>query len=463
MPHISIRRLESHATATGSERAVLGYPRDGMSVEWEFDGRDLTLRNDRYGIYPAFYVNKGRHFAVSSSLSTLFDEGASPALDDRAMAFFVRLGYFLGEDTPFQDIRALPPGARIAWDGQSTTVTGQRPQVKQESIDRDSAIDGYIELFRRAMARRPPGVAEFGLPLSGGRDSRHIFLELCRTKHVPRFCVSGRKVGGREEDVTVAKLVAAATNVPHREVAPSADPFGDDLRKNRLTGFCADEHGWFVPVADYLTANTRVVYDGLAGDVLSAGNFLTSKLFKLYAAGNYGEFAETLMSPERELFIERALAPEFRRRWNRELARDRLLEELPKHAEAANPFGSYRFWNRTRRETALSPYVLLGGIETVYLPYLDPELFDFLTSLPVSVMIDGNFHTDTIARAYPEYAHLRYEDKTLPEQFGTVLQAFRDRLRALCGGFRVGVVASPVLPGPARREGRAGWPAPAAL
>lgn len=44
----------------------------------------------------------------------------------------------------------------------------------------------------------------------------------------------------------------------------------------------------------------------------------------------------------------------------------------------------------------------------VYEPFVDHDLFDFLTTLSSSMLIDHHFHDDTIARAYPQFAHAPY-------------------------------------------------------
>jgi len=73
--------------------------------------------------------------------------------------------------------------------------------------------------------------------------------------------------------------------------------------------------------------------------------------------------------------------------------------------------GSFFFWNRTRREIALASYRILNGGTEVLSPYLDHDLFDFLASLPASLMLDRQFHSETIRRAYPEYADIPFEDR----------------------------------------------------
>jgi hypothetical protein len=92
----------------------------------------------------------------------------------------------------------------------------------------------------------------------------------------------------------------------------------------------------------------------------------------------------------------------------------RLESEIKRHLDAPNPIGSFFFWNRTRREIALAPYGLLGSLPTVFAPYLDHDLYDYLTALPARFLLDHPFHTDTISKAYPEYRHIPFESTSSP-------------------------------------------------
>ena len=53
---------------------------------------------------------------------------------------------------------------------------------------------------------------------------------------------------------------------------------------------------------------------------------------------------------------------------------------------------------------------LLHKVPTVYYPFLDHVLYDFLTSIPPSMLADGTFHTDTLLRAFPEVAHIPFAE-----------------------------------------------------
>ena len=46
-------------------------------------------------------------------------------------------------------------------------------------------------------------------------------------------------------------------------------------------------------------------------------------------------------------------------------------------------------------------------------PYLDENVFDFLSTLPGEMLVDDRFHTDTIGFAFPKFAQIPQEDEAL--------------------------------------------------
>ena len=45
-----------------------------------------------------------------------------------AIAVYIKLGGFLGNDTPFRAIRALPPGGRLVAEGAELADSGTAPR-----------------------------------------------------------------------------------------------------------------------------------------------------------------------------------------------------------------------------------------------------------------------------------------------------------------------------------------------
>ena len=96
---------------------------EGVWATWHWDGRQLVLQNDRFGLFPVYYAELPDGFAVSTSALELLRAGASRQLDDAAIAVFLRLGNYIGDDTPFAAVRVLPPGTTLRWSDGKLSLT----------------------------------------------------------------------------------------------------------------------------------------------------------------------------------------------------------------------------------------------------------------------------------------------------------------------------------------------------
>src|SRR5215470_12772108 len=107
-------------------------------------------------MFAVFYFSMASEFCISPSLYKLLAEGAPSDLDWTALAVFLRIGFYIGEDTPFKAIRCLPPHAQLVWEDGQFHVVGGYHFVAPQKMSRASAIEGYVALFRAAMERRMP-------------------------------------------------------------------------------------------------------------------------------------------------------------------------------------------------------------------------------------------------------------------------------------------------------------------
>jgi asparagine synthase (glutamine-hydrolysing) len=382
---------------------------DGVFAAWNWDGQALTARNDRFGCQPIFCFVQPGEICLSSSVNKLIERGAPRDLDHAGLAVYMRLGFFLAEDTPFAAIRVLPPHATLRWTPtEGLSISAVKFQPAAQSMSRDAAISTYRELFAEAVRRRRPD-GPFGVTLSGGRDSRHILLELLAQGCRPDVAATIDQE--TSEDGPIAAALAKATGVPHLLVKPYRRSLTHEMRKNTETNFCADEHTWILALRDELRGRVATLYDGIAGDVLSAGLFLDAGSLDLFRRQKIVDLARRMIhGDESAPYMTRFLLPEVAARFGEDLAVHRLAAELARHVDAANPCGSFCFWNRTRREIALSPYALFADFRT-FAPFLDPDLVKFLSGLPAEHFLDRRFHDDTIARSYPQWANIPYSRK----------------------------------------------------
>ena len=351
---------------------------------------------------------------LSPSIGALLAAGAPTEFDDAAIAVALRCWMFLGADTPFKHIRAFPAGGKLTWTASAgTSVETKFIFGRRASMPRGVAIDEYIDRFRAAIARRPCDNAGV-VPLSGGRDSRHIFLELCASENPPAVALT---VGGwhqATEDGEIAKAIAARAQVKHVLLDLPDSRWNAQAECIPANHFCTLEHWWLENLLGYLRRydGNVSVYEGAAGDVLSTAVLKSEARHQLYDSGNFRDLADGILDPERR--VRQILSPGWYARFSREIAIDRLVRELQIHAVAPNPLASFFVYNRTRRVTALPPTTLLSPYATVWCPYLDSDLWDFLSSLPPETLASEKifaFHDDAIKRAYPKFADIPFSAK----------------------------------------------------
>lgn len=404
---------------------------DGIFAAWHWDGTRLVVENDRYGFYPLFWFRLADGgVGISPSLEKLVELGASTRFDIEALAVFFRLGHFLGDDTPFSAIKVVPPNALFVWENGHLECRGRYPAIAEAaSISKAEAVQRYIHLFAQAMSRRMPESGNFAVPISGGRDSRHILLELHRTGIAPAVCVSANDhPPDPNVDSEVAATLCVELGFRHLVIDQQLSLLGAELRKNRETHFCASAHGWYLALADFMNGRFDCAYDGIAGDVLSQSSFLDAHLNATFHTGDVGAITAELLARYGTSMsaagVKGLLRGGLRRAADPQIAHQRLAREVVKHLDAPNPIASFILWNRTRREIALAPYGLLNGVDRVYAPFLDHDLFDFMVTLPANMLMDRTFHDAAIARAYPAFAHIPYADnKRAPRTDDTDVRA----------------------------------------
>lgn len=229
------------------------------------------------------------------------------------------------------------------------------------------------------------------------------------------------------EDVLIAREICEHLNIPHKLIPQPLTYLKLEIEKNKITNFCSRDPSTFLPLSSFLqNEGYSVIFDGIAGDVLSASSTMNKDSLDLYRNKKFEELANKYLDNSEE-HLRKFLSKTAYKRFSRNLAFEILVDELKKHAEAPNPIGQFFFWNRTRREVSLHPYRVLAKSCHVLAPYLDSALYKFLSSVPAEYLLDRTFHQKAIEARYPEYAHLPYETRKAHPQ----KQSYRQNLLQL--------------------------------
>lgn len=389
----------------------------GDGAGWAWDGRELSAWGDRLGFVPLFWWWDGESVAVSPNIVRLLALGLTSGPDWGAMGVFFRFGAMLGEDTPWARIRALPPGGRLSWREGRLVVSGRAVEPPEPArCSRRQALDRYVAAFRRAVERRDPGAGPFAVGLSGGRDSRHLVVELARMGRPPSAAFTWGPYGRMAcDDVTTAARVAGALGLVQREAPRLASFAAYEAEKNVLTSFCAPDHVMYMGLLDFHRAyraetGAACTFDGIGGDVLSNGLFLTPARDAMARRGAWRDLAQDMLAQTSpgEGALRAVVGRDAYSAMPRDAAVERLAAEIARYAGAANPTTMFTFMTRTRRMIALAPHAMYAELPRVYTPFLDRGVVDLLLALPAEHFLAGAFHDEAIALANPEVGALPY-------------------------------------------------------
>ncbi len=391
----------------------------GIFAQWEWKDGELSACVDLLGFYNLFYYATNEEVIVSPSPIQLIAEGAPSELDEQALGVFFRIGFFIEEDTPFKKIKVLPPGGKLVWKAGVISVSGGMEIQPESRVSRREAVDGFIDLFRQSVRQSLESChGEIVLPLSGGRDSRHILFELKRAGIMPSRCITynGNTAKDPDAEVLAAMQVSQAVGVPHVILSDKQSRFRDQIITLLKTHLCSDEHFQHMPLQDYCRSVDCILLDGIGGDVLSRnGNFTNVALYDFSRKDQWKQMSRIVIQDFikvtgfrlEDLIGEQQTQASF----PQEQAVEYLQKTLEKFEGAADPWTSFLFWNRTRREIALNLTGMLANARCVLAPYLAHNLVSFLASLSFEVISNPRFHDEVIATAFPEYAHIPYHNE----------------------------------------------------
>jgi asparagine synthase (glutamine-hydrolysing) len=195
---------------------------------WDRSTRSLYLARDRLGIKPLYYAATSERVLFASELKALRAvPDWKPAIDDDAVAGFLRHAYIAQPRTIYREASKLPPGhiltlrhgraaaPKCFWDLRGIATAGQARN--DPAPDENEAIERLDALLRDSVRLRMIADVPLGAFLSGGIDSSTVvaLMQAQSTRPVKTFSIGFHATDYDEAEH--AKRVAAHLHTDHTE------------------------------------------------------------------------------------------------------------------------------------------------------------------------------------------------------------------------------------------------------
>src|SRR4051794_20678007 len=224
---------------------------------WDAPRRRLVLARDRFGIKPLYYRARGEELLFASELRSL----PRGAIDLDALEAFLAFNSIPAPLTIFREIRKLPPGHVLVWEGGDARVERYaRPGPLPERTDDDEAelVEELRARLRDSVRAHLVADVPVGVLLSGGVDSGVLAALAAQETSEP---VRTFSIGFEEasfDELDGARAVAQRYGTRHRELV---------LRPDAALLLPALAEAFDEPFADSSALPTYLVSELAAGDV----------------------------------------------------------------------------------------------------------------------------------------------------------------------------------------------------
>ncbi len=218
----------------------------------------IELLTDDFGSRPIWYVQTTDVFLASTSQRAIVCILGDFRLNERAVSWMLSAGHLGPEESWDDRLRRVPRGTRLALDRHSWVLTASHatslddvPTVPISETDRVAAMGMTIAQTCEALDL---SVADWRLPLSGGKDSRCLLIYLRRAGHGPKCITWGMEPSrlAQDSDAHIAPRVAEAMGVEHEYFVV-----------DRTSESQIDALGRYIAASEGLTDNVNAYLDGL--------------------------------------------------------------------------------------------------------------------------------------------------------------------------------------------------------
>jgi asparagine synthase (glutamine-hydrolysing) len=199
---------------------------------WDEQSRTLLLARDQLGVKPLYLHRTGSQLRFASEIKALLQDPAVPRrLDLRALDEHLTYRFTPAPRTLIAGVEKLEPATVLVW--REGTANKQRfwnpePAIRDD-MSLDDAAEGLRERLRSTVHRQMMSDRPIGVMLSGGVDSTAIVALMAeRSSRVKTFTV-GFEGGGDADETGLARENAEFFGTEHHELIVGHGDFAAEL------------------------------------------------------------------------------------------------------------------------------------------------------------------------------------------------------------------------------------------
>jgi asparagine synthase (glutamine-hydrolysing) len=383
---------------------------------WDGNARRLVLANDKLGNHLLFFgLREGRLVFASMLARVMAAAVLSSEVDVGGLADLLNYGHTLGERTLFKDVRILPPGSVLTYEGGQLRIQQYWfwDQIEAHGRYDRGRLDELEDVFNTAVRRSIRPDLTCSLALTGGLDSRCV-LAAAVDQRLPLVTHTGGQPDST--DVVLAQEVAARAGVRHSFGLLSPHELGERLRPMVL-----HQGGILATLRSHPCGlfNSPPAFDaqveGSAGE-FARGTWLSAKDLGAHDRATVTKILGARVSTKtaQRLDAERLWRPEFRS-LGRHAAEEHLNAVLSGYRTQESPLLLYDYFAMEHTRKILNKATLIvRAVMEDYFPYLDHQWLEAVLAIPVRERVTKRIQIDLIKRLCPSLVNIVREQDLVP-------------------------------------------------
>lgn len=371
---------------------------------------------DPLGLSALLYLVEEPFLAFSSHQS-FFKHflGNTLHINWQAVFEYLIIGHNIGNKTLHKNVRAIPPGCKLVYHHHKSSIVKYAPGFDippDEGMPLQEAVTlVYDHLARKCENYAALTTKPFAGFLSGGWDSRLLISLFANMQKMANTYTSQQKARFRTRFISekkIAREVAHFIGIPNHFVAPTYRDIKTRARRGRIVDHSTWFHDWAFSLADKLPYDRYVFCDGLLGDILLRGLFVTPELRQHIVKKDRARAVNTFHTQYLRGFNPYTRGVE---KWKSVIQphlMDDFSETLKEHIseeiyqiQDEDFVTMFLLRNRSRRGISPLPRFILGMKGAIVFPFSDYSFLQKALSLSLRLRLDHRLYNALLERCRP--------------------------------------------------------------